>query len=314
MSHQQHSQKTQEDNEIDLMEFWHAIWASKFIIIIITAIFTISSIFYAKSLPNIYKASILLSSASTDSSSSGVSGLASQFGGIASLAGINLSSGNDKTTLAIEIIKSRSFIENFIKKYKLTVPLMAVERFDLKTNTFFYKEDTYDISTKKWIRDVSFPKTPKPSTWEVYKEFQKSFQIFQDTESRMITATIEYYAPEQAKQWLILLIKEINHFIKIQDEKETKEAINYLTAKLNETNITNMQTVFYQLIEEQSKNMMLTQIKDEYVFKTIDPAQVPEVKSGPERSLIVIIGTLLGGILSVIFVLIRYFIIRGKAS
>jgi hypothetical protein len=45
-----------------------------------------------------------------------------------------------------------------------------------------------------------------------------------------------------------------------------------------------METVFYQLIEEQTKNMMLTQVKAEYVLKTIDPAQVPEKKGCSKTS------------------------------
>ncbi len=64
---------------------------------------------------------------------------------------------------------------------------------------------------------------------------------------------------------------------------------------------------FYQLIEEQTKNMMLTQVKTEYVLKTVDPAQVPEEKAKPKRALIVVLGTILGGLLSVIIVLTRYF-------
>jgi len=53
--------------------------------------------------------------------------------------------------------------------------------------------------------------------------------------------------------------------------------------------------------------MMLAQVKKEYVFKTIDPAQVPDRKNGPKRALIVVLGALLGVILSIIIVLIRFF-------
>jgi LPS O-antigen subunit length determinant protein (WzzB/FepE family) len=73
-----------------------------------------------------------------------------------------------------------------------------------------------------------------------------------------------------------------------------------------------METVFYQLIEEQTKSMMLTQVKAEYVLKTIDPAQVPEEKDGPKRALIVVLSTILGSMLSVLIVLICYFSRRNK--
>ena len=53
--------------------------------------------------------------------------------------------------------------------------------------------------------------------------------------------------------------------------------------------------------------MMLTMVKNEYVLKTIDPAQVPESRAKPNRALIAVVGTMLGGMFSVLFVLIRYF-------
>jgi LPS O-antigen subunit length determinant protein (WzzB/FepE family) len=48
-------------------------------------------------------------------------------------------------------------------------------------------------------------------------------------------------------------------------------------------------------------------VKKEYVLKTLDPAQVPDIESGPKRTLIVVLGTILGGLLSILVVLIRYF-------
>jgi LPS O-antigen subunit length determinant protein (WzzB/FepE family) len=52
---------------------------------------------------------------------------------------------------------------------------------------------------------------------------------------------------------------------------------------------------------------MFAEVRDEYVFKIIDTALVPELKAKPKRALIVVLAVLLGGILSVLVVLIRYF-------
>ena len=52
---------------------------------------------------------------------------------------------------------------------------------------------------------------------------------------------------------------------------------------------------------------MFANVRDEYVFKTIDAAIVPEEKSGPKRALLCILGVLLGGMLSITLVIIRYF-------
>lgn len=304
----------QNDDEIDLAELWHAIWAGKILIITISFIFAVSSIAYALSKPDIYKASILLAPASSEKGG-GLAGIAGQFGGLASLAGINIGgSGGDKTTLALEVIKSRSFIEKFIIKHQLLVPLIAAESWSYNSNELIYDNDIFDINGKKWIREVSAPKTVIPSPWESFEEFSKLLSVSQDKETSMITISLSFFSPELAKQWLNWLVEDVNDFMREQDQKESQNSINYLNKQLKQTQIANMETIFYQLIEEQTKNMMLTQVNKEYVLKTVDPAQVPDKKNQPKRALIVILGTMLGGILSILIVLIRHFTNSAKST
>ena len=306
---QQHSQKHSQDDEIDLAELWRAIWAGKITVILISFLFAVASIAFALSQPNIFKASALLAPASAEDGAGGLAALAGQFGGLASMAGINLggSGGVDKTALALEIMKTRSFLETFIAKHNLLVPLMAAKNWDIASNTLILDTNIYNSITNKWLREVKAPKKSEPSSWEAYQQFLTLLSASQDKTTSMVTLTIEYFSPEHAKQWLNWLISDINNFMRSQDQKEAQASINYLKKQLQNIQVLNMETVFYQLIEEQTKSMMLTQVKDEYVLKTIDAAQVPEQKSGPKRALIVVLGTMLGGILSVLIVLVRHF-------
>jgi len=304
----QMQQNQAQDDEIDLAELWRAIWGGKLTIIAISFIFAVASIFFALSKPNVYKASAILAPAAAEGGAGGLAALAGQFGGLASMAGINLGGGGgDKTALALEIIKSRSFIENFIAKHDLLVPIMAAEKWDRVSDKLILDDELYDEANKKWIRAVSLPKKTIPSSWEAYKEFSELLSVSQDKTSAMVTIQIEYFSPAIAKQWLTWLIADVNEFMREQDQKEAQDSISYLKKQLENIQVSSMETVFYQLIEEQTKNMMLTQVKAEYVLKTIDPAQVPDEKSGPKRALIVVLGTMLGGMLSVLIVLIRYF-------
>jgi len=304
----QMQQNQSNDDEINLGELWSAVWAGKFTIILISFIFAVASVFFALSQPNIYKSSAILAPVSNEGGSGGLSALAGQFGGLASMAGINLGGGSsDKTALALEILKSRSFIQNFIAKHDLLVPIMAGEKWDMATNTLILDEELYDQANNKWIRKVKAPKKAQPSLWEGFVEFSSLLNVSQDKSTAMITIELEYFSPVMAQQWLSWLISDINEFMREQDQKEAQDSINYLTDQLKDIHVASMETVFYQLIEEQTKNMMLTKVKAEYVLKTIDPAQVPEEKAKPKRALIVVLGTILGGLLSVIIVLIRYF-------
>jgi uncharacterized protein involved in exopolysaccharide biosynthesis len=301
--HQQ--QHLPEDDEIDLAELWHAIWSGKLLIIAISGLFAISSIIYAINQPNIYKATTLLAPASEQG---GLSKMAGQFGGLASLAGINLGGGGtDKTGLALEVLKSRVFLEKFINKHQLLVPLMAAENWNAKTNTLIFNDDVYNATTKTWVGEVDAPKQLEPSSWQAYKVFQSILSVTTDKETGMITFTIEHYSPEIATQWLLWLVSDINAAMRDQDKAEAQRSIDYLSTKLQETQLADMQTVFYQLIEQQTKTIMLAEVSLEYVLKTIDPANAPEENAKPKRALIVVLGTMLGGILSVLIVLVRYF-------
>jgi uncharacterized protein involved in exopolysaccharide biosynthesis len=308
LAQMQQNQMQVQDDEIDLGELWRAIWAGKLTIIAISVIFAVASIFFALSKPDVYKASAISAPASAEGGAGGLGALAGQFGGLASMAGINLGGGGgDKTALALEILKSRSFIETFIAKHELLVPLMAAENWDMAKDTLILNDELYDQDNSKWIREVKPPKKAEPSSWEAFKKFSESLSVSQDKTTSMVTIEIEYFSPTMAQQWLTWLISDINDFMRDQDQKEAQDSIDYLTNQLENIQVTTMETVFYQLIEEQTKNMMLTKVKAEYVLKTIDPPQVPDEKAGPKRALIVVLGTMLGGILSVLIVLIRYF-------
>ena len=52
---------------------------------------------------------------------------------------------------------------------------------------------------------------------------------------------------------------------------------------------------------------MLANVSKDYVFDVIDPPVAPELKSKPPRALICVLGTLLGGMLGVVVVLIRHY-------
>ena len=80
------------DDEIDLKELFLVLWSGKFIIAAITAVFAITSVLYALSVPNQYKATALLAPAQSDGG--GLSSALGQLGGLASLAGVSIGEGS----------------------------------------------------------------------------------------------------------------------------------------------------------------------------------------------------------------------------
>ncbi|MEP1744156.1 MAG: Wzz/FepE/Etk N-terminal domain-containing protein [Kangiellaceae bacterium] len=301
----------QSDDEIDLKELWNAIWSGKWLIIGITFVFSVASVLYALSLPDEYKSTAVLAPASS-SSSSQLSKLAGQFGGLASLAGINLSGGGaeDKTVIAMEIMKTWGFLEKFIVDNHIEVEVFAADGWDRATDTLRINPDLYDVEAQKWVRDYHPSRGQKlqPSGWELYESFKEKVTVSQDKTSGLISISVEFFSPKIAKQWTEKLIRAINAHIQTQERKEATKSISYLNNKINETNIADMQGVFYQLIEEQTKTLMLAEVSEEYVFKTISAPKVAEEKTSPKRALITVLATILGGMFSVLVTLLRYFV------
>ena len=301
---EQQLQQQPADDEIDLRELFHAIWQGKWLIIATTAVFAVAAVFYALSLPNIYKSEVLLAPVAEESGLK----IPGQLGGLAALAGVNLGGGGgDKTGLALEILKSREFIGRFIEKQDLYIPVMAAEGWNRSGNSLVIDPEIYDPDSNSWVREVKPPFQPKPSVLETHEEFMKLLSVSQDKTSGMVTLSVMHYSPFLAQQWASLLVQEINDEMRKRELSEAQSSIAYLTEQINQTNIADVRTMLFSLIEEQTKTLMLANVREEYVFKTVHPAVVEERKAKPARALICIIAVMLGGMISVLFVLIRYF-------
>ena len=294
------------DDEIDLRELFLVLWRAKKIIVKITAIFAVISVIYSLLVPNQYEASTVLSPAQQDTG--GLAGTLGQLGGLASLAGISIGEGEgNEGQMALEIMRSRSFIEAFIKDNAIEVEVFAADGWDSGSNQLSIDDDIYDIDTQTWVRNPPSGKPVEPTGWELYEEFLDRYKVTQDKKTGMITVTVEYYSPFIAQEWSEKLVIAINSHMQSRKLQQVDRNIQYLEAQIEKTAIADMRGVFYTIIEEQIKSKMLAEASPEYVFETVSPAMVPEEKSQPKRALICILGTLLGAMFSVLWVLVRHY-------
>jgi len=301
----------QYDDEIDLRELFGVLWAGKIKIIAITAVFALASVVYALSVPNQYKATALLSPA--QSSGGGLSGALGQLGGLASLAGVSIGGGeSSEAQVAQEIMKSWNFIEGFIKSNDLAVEIYAAEGWSKSSNSLQINSDLYDESDSQWlVENNETGELGPPSSWKLFQDFVEMLSVSEDKKSGLVSVSIEYYSPQIAKHWLDLYVAAINGHMQERKMAEVTRNITYLEAQIKKTNIAEMKEVFYTIIEEQIKSKMLAEASPDYAFVPVSPSMVPEEKSQPKRALICILGTLLGGMLSVLWVLVIHY---GRAK
>ena len=193
------------DREIDLFEILNLLIQEKWIIVPVTAFFIIIGVIYSLLSPNIYSAQAILAPVS---SSSGISGAMKNYGGLASLAGINIPSGNsDKSTLAIKKLSSLSFFENNVLPYIFLPDLMAVKSWNSQENTLTYYDSIYRETTNTWVQDTSIANKQMPSAQDGFKVFiEEHLSVVEDRKNGFVALEIKHQSPFVAKQWAELII------------------------------------------------------------------------------------------------------------
>lgn len=284
----------------ELSEIISSLWSFKIYIIALCFLAAIISTIVAINTPNTYRSETLL--APTENLQGQSNEMSSQLGGLASLAGLgNLDSKGFKTDVAQAKILTKDFLYGFIDKHDLLLSILAVESWDKKSKQVTYDDSVYDVETKSFILPEGMS-----LRWLAYKTLSENLIISKER-GGLISISYEHPSPVISQYIVENIIKDINELMQNFDIEQADKSIKYLNEKLVQTNIADMRSVFYRLIEEQMKNKMLTEIKSEYIFTTLDPALVAEEKAGPRRVLIIVVSIILAGIFGCFLGLIRFY-------
>lgn len=294
-----------QDDEINLRELAWVLWQGKKIIILTTTLFAVLAVTWSIMVPNQYQATVVVTPAKSQSS---IGNVASQFGGLASLAGISLSGDEgSEAREAMEIMQSWGFIEEFIENNQLDIQLIAANGWDSDDNRLTYDNSIYDLESNKWVGRPDKGKKPGPTSWALYQAFLSHLVVSSNLGTGMVTVSIEYYSPTHAKEWLDLYIVSINEFMRARTLAQVNSNVAYLEAEIDTTSLARMKIVLYQVLEEQIKTKMLAKASPEYAFVTVSKAMIPEQKSKPKRAIMCVLATILGAVLGLLSVLVLYY-------
>ncbi len=293
---------------LDLVEIWKTILARKLECASIMMIVIGLGLATALILPSTYTSEAVLLPNQMEGVSSGGSANGN-LAGLAGIVGMDLGSiagtSNDKSVLALEVMRSREFISNFIEKRALLVPLFAATAWDRATDQLLIDADIYDSESKEWVRWVFPPKLPKPSEWEATEEFRERLAISRNPEAGTIGLSFDFSSPTTAAQWLAWLIEDTNENVRSRDRSDAEKSIAYLNERLAETSVDELRRTLYELLEQQMQFRMMVEVQEEYALKVIDPPAVPDQHSSPNRWIIMLISLFAGAGLCFVYSLIR---------
>ena len=296
------SQSDQINQELNLLDLFSILWKNKLIIIFISGIFAFGSVYYALSLPNIYKSDSLLKVGGEKAPAS-----KSTMGILGAIGGFDKGELANKANDVRITVRARDFTKHLMETTNILPNLMAVREYDAATKTIIYNETLYSLSEDKWIG-------PTPSFGDVHKKFLSTITFEVDPDSYLINMGAKHQSPEYAATLLSLVINEINAKESRRAIFNADQALVYLERELAITKIQDIRNSINALIQAQLETKMLANVRKDYLIRTIDSVYIPENKFAPGRAILCISGTIIGFIFAVMFVLVREFYFKRAES
>lgn len=265
--------------EVVFAEVFVTLRRSVWLIIVLTTLGALVAGGFVLVLPKKYEASTIVFAASSDSGSSlggGLSSLASQFSGLAALAGVTPQTDSKKAE-ALAVLQSEQLTQLFISENDL-LPILYAKR--------------WDAANKNWRKSVL---GGIPSLWKANALFRKSIRsITTDNKTGMVTLTIAWTDPVAAAKWANGLIRLENTYLRDKAIRESEANITYLNKQVAATDVLGIKQGIYAILQNEINKEMIARGSEEYALKVVDPAFVPERPSFPIPVLWVTVGALIG--------------------
>jgi LPS O-antigen subunit length determinant protein (WzzB/FepE family) len=292
--------------EINLLDLYSIIFSYKLIILFITTLGAIFSIFYALNISKIYVSEAKLMPAniefigdsrrSTDS-----------LGGVLSVFSPGSNIANNDAKQAVAFIRSRTFFKLLYDNDQFIKDFFASSSFDKNTNSILYDSNKLDSKGLELVDKISFE--------EAYYYFHNSFfSINENLESGLYKIQLEHISPTAAAYWLRQIIDSINLFIKNREIEKTKKKIKFYEEQLQINDVASVRNIFLNSLQKELQVIAFSASTNEFAFSVIDYPFIPEKPSKPSRTIIVILGTILSFLTITLIVILYNFLINTKKA
>lgn len=255
---------SEHDERLDLVELISALWSVRWWIVLATSLIVAASVALVLSATEWFRAEVLLAPASEQQvpANAGI-------GGLAALAGVSIGSRGNAEPLAV--LQSREFVRQFIEAHGVLDEMYP---------------PTEDSSSTPDIRDA------------VYRFRSDVLRVREDRETGHVVVSIEWTDPAVAADWANAMVMQLNSRMRERSLGEAEANVAYLQSELSSTGIVTLQQSIGRLLETELQKLMLARGSEEFSFRIIDPAEAPQYRSRPKRTLTVALAAVGGGLVS----------------
>jgi uncharacterized protein involved in exopolysaccharide biosynthesis len=271
-------------------------WAGRRLILWVTISLTVVAVTAALLVTKTYAAYAVVAPATNANSSplGGLGALASQFSGLASLAGISVP-GDSKKYEYIAVLQSEELTEKYIADHNLLPVLFASK---------------WDSVRGRW---KSLDPSRVPTLWQGNQRFKKIRTVTTDAKTGLVTVSIVWKDANLAATWTNDLVKLTNDFLREKAINQAEADIAYLTEQANKTDVVAVRLGIYATLQGEINKIMTAKGTDEFALRIIDPAVPSEKPYSPQLMVWTLEGFVGGLILSLLIVVNRKQVAFGPA-
>ena len=281
--------------ETGLREFFEVVWRDKWIVVVITAVFAVSTAVAAMLTPRKWTATVILAVVSNKGGGlSGGGGVLSSIGGLA-LPGL-LGHDSEKAE-SLAVLQSDTLTTRYIREHNLLPVLYAKQ---------------WDPIAKQWR--VQKP-SEVPTMWRATQKFKDDIRnVNESTKTGLVTMTITWDDPQLAAKWANDLVELTNDAMRERAIADSERNIAYLNEQAAKTDVSQVRAAVYAILESEIRHEMIARGTQEYALRVLDPAVAPEVPSSPRRTVWVIVSIMAGVLMSLLVVFLRESWLRGSRT
>ena len=215
-----------------------------------------------------------------------LSSLVTRFSSLPGMGSLSRLSQRDKLAEGMVTLRSPQFLMDFVAERNL-LPVLFAEQ--------------WDAEAKQWLSD---DQAQRPSLQDAYVLFREELlSVTEDKNSPgIVLVAVEWGDRQQAAAWVNELISRLNNKMRADAIAEADKTIEFLTKELENARTVELRQSIYFMIETQVNMRTVANVRDEFAFKVISPAVVPDADRyvRPNRTFIVFMGGLTGVALGVL--------------
>jgi len=291
-----------DEDEINLLDLGRVIWKRRRLIGYIMAVAVVLTAVISLFMTNIYQAKAVIMPVTAKGGTGGggvgsgaLAALAAQFG---TLPGIAIPASASSSEI-INLLKSNILRERMIEQNQL-LPVLFPEQWD-KERQAWKKGGVFGLSlnplyylSRAISPTPSRPAVPKkdpdaPEMWDALRTLDDILKVTNNIKENTIVISAEFRDPEIAARIVEYALKTLTDYMSSEAKRVAATNRVYLEQQLATTLDPLIKQKTYNLIAEQIELAMMSEVKENFAFKVIDPPLAPDKKTKPKRSQMVVL-------------------------